>query len=185
MVLYCIAISCIKDKTTTPQPPVVTQEEVATPAITIPEPEPEEEEEEIKEDVKPVTKVPKPPVKTKKEIYAPLIFNVQLGIHPKQKNWVLFKHGTYVIFPNQTSETDARRTAIALLKSYNGTTVNTRKSQLAKGWIASTTKGIYNYIDRKKMGRGVPEENAIVQKAIENINLDKKELEIVHINRPK
>ncbi len=183
MILYCIAISCIKDKTTTPQPPIVTQEEVTTPTVTIPEPEPEPEE--IKEEVKPAPKVTKPPVKTKKEIYAPLIFNVQLGIHPKQKNWVLFKHGTYIIFPNQTTEADAKRTAIALLQSYNGTTVNTRKSQLAKGWIASTTKGIYNYIDRKKMGRGVPEENAIEQKAIENINRDKKELEIVHINRPK
>ncbi len=36
--------------------------------------------------------------------YAPLIFSVQLGIHPLQKNWVLYQNGSYMLFQDALGE---------------------------------------------------------------------------------
>ncbi len=190
--LICFSISCIKDKTVPSEPPtapvvIEVTETPPTPEVDSIQ-EPPSVLEVIKETPPPVKKKKKKKKKVvtkKKEDYKSLIFNVQLGINPSKKNWVLFKNGTYLIFPNKTAEKDAIRAAKKLLTNYNGNTVFIDKSNFAKGWIASTPTGIYNYIDKGAFGRGIPKPASIEKKGIDNIAADKKGLEIIHVNRPK
>lgn len=184
--LSCLAVSCIKDKPAPPEPPTVpvvveAPEAPPTPEIdSVPEPPTPEV---VKETPPPIKK--KKIVKKKKEDYKSLIFNVQLGINAGKDNWVLFKNGTYLIFPNNTAEKDAIRAAKKLLTKADANTVFVNKSNFAKGWIASTPTGIYNYIDRGEFGRRAPKSSRIERKGIKNIEADQKELEIIHINRPE
>ncbi len=182
LLLSCLVISCIKDKPAPPEPPVVVEAPEAPPvpeidSITEPPPPPEV----IKETPPPVKKKKKVVAK-KREDYKSLIFNVQLGINPGKKNWVLFKNGTYLVFPNNTAEKDAVRAAKKILSSYDGNSVFVEKSNFAKGWIASTPTGIYNYIERGAFGKRAPKSSRIEKKGVKNIAADKKELEIVHVN---
>lgn len=192
VLLSCMIVSCIEDKPKTTQAPPSSETVVEAPGVpevleipevdTIPEPPPP---------TPVVKKVPKPVAKKKKvvnkkpEDYKSLIFNVQLGIHPDRKNWVLFKNGTYLIFPNSTAEKDAIRAAKKLMSKYNEGPLSTQKSSFAKGWIASTNTGIYNYIDRDIFGRGIPKQKNILKKGLDNIMKDAKELEIIYTNQPK
>ncbi|MFC4632933.1 hypothetical protein ACFO3O_03385 [Dokdonia ponticola] len=192
VLLLCMLTSCIEDKPKTiepPTPPETTMEVPEIPEVpevhetdTIPEPPPPP----------PVVKAkPKPAPKKKKvvnkkpEDYKSLIFNVQLGINPDRKNWVLFKNGTYLIFPNNTAERDAIRAAKKLMSNYKKGALSTQKSSFAKGWIAATNTGIYNYIDRASFGKGIPKQENILKKGLDNIMKDAKELEIIYINQPK
>lgn len=185
--MSCLAVSCIKDKPAPPEPPK------APVVIEVPEAPPAPEIDSVPEPPTPevVKETPPPPVKKKKvvkkkkEDYKSLIFNVQLGINPGKDNWVLFKNGTYLIFPNNTAEKDAIRAAKKLLTKADASTVFINKSNFAKGWIASTPTGIYNYIDRDEFGRRAPKPSRIERKGIKNIEADQKELEIIHINRPE
>lgn len=188
VVLSSLLFSCVKDKPKTPEPPVPPK------VVEAPEPPPAPEEDSIPEPTKPpVKEVKKTVVKKKKtkvvnkkrEDYKSLIFNAQLGINPDRKNWVLFRNGTYMVFPNNTAEKDARRAAKKLLSGYKGGSVTITKSAFAKGWIASTSTGIYNYIDRDAFGRGIPKQEKILKKGKDNLTADAKELEIIYINRPK
>ncbi len=193
VVLSSVIFSCAKDTPKTPEPPKApeTTSETKTPEIpevsiedSIPEPPPPPV---VKKEIKkPAAKKKKTNIVNKKrEDYKSLIFNVQLGIHPDRKNWVLFKNGTYLMFPNNTAEKDAVRAAKKLMSSYKSGSVNINKSAFAKGWIASTSTGIYNYIDSKEFGKGIPKQENILKKGQENIVADSKELEIIYINRPK
>lgn len=190
ILLPCILVSCVKDTPKTPEPPTpveTTKEAPEAPPVleidTIPEPAAPPV---VKEIPKPVVKKKKKKVVNKKpDDYKSLIFNVQLGIHPDRKNWIVFKNGTYLVFPNNTAEKDAIRAAKKLLSNYKATSLNINKSSFAKGWIASTSTGIYNYIDRAEFGRGIPKKENILRKGMENITGDSKGLEIVYINRPK
>ncbi|MEP0262857.1 hypothetical protein [Dokdonia sp.] len=181
--LSCLVVSCIKDKPAPPELP-------ATPAVVeVPETPPAPEADSIPEPppVPEVIKKTPPPVKKKvvtkkREDYKSLIFNVQLGINPGKKNWVLFKNGTYLVFPNNTAEKDAVRAAKKILSAHDGDIIFVEKSNFAKGWIASTPTGIYNYIERGAFGRRAPKSSRIEKKGIKNIAADKKELEIIHIN---
>jgi hypothetical protein len=181
-----MVISCKKDKPEPPTPPVVIEAPEPPPAPvvdTIPEPPAPEV---VKVSPKPVVKKKKKKIANKKpEDYKALTFNVQLGINPDRKNWVLFKNGTYMIFPNNTAEKDAIRAAKKLMSNYKGGSITIQKSSFAKGWIASTGAGIYNYIDRGAFGRGIPKEANILKKGKDNLTSDTKGLEIVYINGPK
>lgn len=184
--ICCMVISCKKDKPEPPTPPVAIEAPEPPPAPvvdTIPEPPAPEV---IKVAPKPVVKKKKKKIANKKpEDYKALTFNVQLGINPDRKNWVLFKNGTYMIFPNNTAEKDAIRAAKKLMSNYKGGSITIQKSSFAKGWIASTGTGIYNYIDRAAFGRGIPKEANILKKGKNNLTADTKGLEIVYINGPK
>lgn len=190
VLLSCILFSCAKDKPKTPEPPKTPETTIKAPETpefpetdTIPEPPTPPV---VEEKPKPVTKKRKPKVANKKpKDYKSLTFNVQLGINPNRKNWVLFKNGTYMIFPNNTAEKDAIRAAKKLLSNYKGGSLNITKSSFAKGWIASTSTGIYNYIDRGDFGRGIPKQANILKKGKDNLAADIKELEVIYINSPK
>lgn len=185
--LSCLVISCVKDKPAPPEPPTVVETPEVPPvpeADSILEPPPAPEV--IKETPPPVKKRKKKKVANKKpEDYKSLIFNVQLGINPDRKNWVVFKNGTYLVFPNNTAEKDAIRAAKKLMSNYKATSLTINKSSFAKGWIASTSTGIYNYIDRGEFGKGIPKQQNILKKGQDNITADKNTLEIIYINRPK
>ncbi len=189
VLLVCLLVSCIEDKPKTIEPPTPPETAIKVPETpevpevdTIPEPPPPPPV--VKAKPKPVRKKKKV-VNEKPEDYKSLVFNVQLGINPDRKNWVLFKNGTYLIFPNNTAEKDAIRAAKKLMSNYKGGPLSTEKSSFAKGWIASTNTGIYNYIDQDDLGRGIPKHENILKKGLDNIMADAKELEIIYTNQPK
>ena len=120
------------------------------------------------------------PVISKSESpYKSLIFNVQLGISSKRKNWVLFEHGTYVVFPDGNTKDQMKNAAINLIKSFNNNPLTAQKSNFAKGWITSTSKGIYNYVAHNK---GITTESIVIQRGKQNILKDKKDAKVIHIN---
>lgn len=193
VLLSCMLVSCVKDTPKTPEAPVQETIIKATETPVVPVVTLVPEIDTIPEPPAPpiVKETPKPIIKKKKVVnkkpddYKSLVFNVQLGINPKRKNWVVFKNGTYLIFPNNTAEKDAIRAAKKLMSKYTGGPLSTQKSSFAKGWIASTNTGIYNYIDRGDFGKGIPKQKNILKKGQDNMMADAKGLEIVYINRPK
>jgi len=110
------------------------------------------------------------------------IFNVQLGIHPTQKNWVLFENGSYLIFPKKTSDDDMRLSAIKLLTSFTGTMVAQRKSALAKGWITTSKLRISNYVSPEQLNVSEPTDAQIRAQGMQNILKDIETQNIIRIN---
>lgn len=117
--------------------------------------------------------------------YAPLIFSVQLGIHPMQKNWVLYQNGSYLLFQDALGEevlTEAANKRMAALVSPRGTKVT--KSAMAKGWIVSLgASGVYNYVAYKQIDKGIPEDQEIIDQAISNFIKDQEALEVIKVNQ--
>ncbi len=114
--------------------------------------------------------------------YKSLIFNVQLGINPKRKNWVLFQNGTYIVFPDGYTKDQMKNAAIKLVKSFNNNALNVQKSNFAKGWIVSTSGGIYNYVSKSQIRKVVTDFKEVSARGEKNIIKDKLEAVVVHIN---
>jgi len=117
-----------------------------------------------------------------KSAYKSLIFNVQLGINPKRKNWVLFQNGTYVVFPDGYTREQMKNAAIKLIKGFNSNGLSVQKSNFAKGWIVSTPTGIYNYVSSNQVRKGVTDFKLVSARGKKNILKDKSESNVVHIN---
>lgn len=121
----------------------------------------------------------------KKEDYTSLRFNVDVGISRSKPDWVLFKNGTYIIFPSGYTDEQMTTAAKNLLDSYNSQSISVNKSNFAKGWIGSTTNGIYTFVSQEALGLGIHSDQTLVNAAVSNIVADKKEKKVVHINRKK
>ena len=119
------------------------------------------------------------------EDYTNLKFNVAIGISPSKPDWVLYKNGTYIIFPSGYTDAQMTTAAADLLDYFNNQLSTVNKSQFAKGWIGSTSKGIYNFVSQESLGLGIHSDNTLINAAISNIQADKLEKKIVHINRKK
>ena len=117
--------------------------------------------------------------------FAPLIFSVQLGIHPLQKNWVLYQNGSYMLFKDALGEdilTEAANKRMVALVTPRGTKVT--KSAMAKGWIVSLgVSGVYNYVAYKQIDKGIPEDQEIIDQAISNFTKDRIALEVIKVNQ--
>lgn len=120
-----------------------------------------------------------------KEDFTALKFNVSIGISAQRPRWILFKNGTYVIFPDGYTDAQIKEKAIQLLNSHTNEQIAIKKSNFAKGWIGSTSKGVYTYIKYDDLGAGIPENSRLVAQARQNIRADKAENRVVHINRKK
>lgn len=131
---------------------------------------------------KAANKKPSKIVSKSESAYKSLIFNVQLGINPKRKNWVLFQNGTYIVFPDGYTKDQMKNAAIKLVKSFNNNALNVQKSNFAKGWIISTSAGIYNYVSKNQVQKGVTDFKVISARGKKNILRDKSDAIVVHIN---
>lgn len=116
------------------------------------------------------------------EIYKRLIFNTKLSINPKQPNWVLFSNGTYILFSNGISNDSMRQSALGLLQRYNGESFSITKSPLVKGWIAGSTRGIYNYVSLEQAGDRLASKTTLRNIGKENVLKDKANPIIIHVN---
>lgn len=116
---------------------------------------------------------------------APLIFSVQLGIHPLQKNWVLYKNGSYMLFKDAKGKdvlTEAANKRMDALAVPKGTRI--KKSAMAKGWIVTFgNTGVYNYVAYKQIDAGIPGDPEIYEQARINLAKDKKEKEVIKVNQ--
>lgn len=169
-VLIIICIGCNSRPTTKPVTTVATPPEkpvgpaTEVPAATQPE---SPEEPNVAED------------------FTALQFNVALGISVKRPRWVLFKNGTYVIFPEVYTDDQIKNQAIKMVSQYTGGAITVTKSSLAKGWIGRTSKGIYTYVSLEDLKSEMPSQSEITAQAKQNILADKREQRVVHINRKK
>lgn len=129
-----------------------------------------------------------PEVSTEKEDapepYKKLIFNTKLSISSTQPNWVLFSNGTYILFPKGTSTDDMRQSSLGFLQRYNNESFTISKSQLVKGWIASSPKGIYNYVSLAQASSRMATNKELASIGKQNVLKDKANPIIVHINTP-
>jgi PBP1b-binding outer membrane lipoprotein LpoB len=119
------------------------------------------------------------------ENFTALQFNVALGISPQRPRWVLFKNGTYIIFPEGYTNEQIKDKAIEMVSGFSNQNLSVRKSSLAKGWIASTTDGIYTYVSKEDLEMGIVEDTAVKAQALKNIQADKEERRVIHINSKK
>lgn len=119
------------------------------------------------------------------EDYTSLKFNVAIGISPSKPDWVLYKNGTYVIFPSGYTDAQMKTAAGDLLDSFNNQLAILDKSQFAKGWIGATSNGIYTFVSQESLGLGIHSDTTLINAALSNIQADKLEKKIVHINRKK
>ncbi len=117
--------------------------------------------------------------------YKTLIFNTKLSVHPSQTHWVLFSNGTFISFPSGTSVKDMEKSALGIIQRFNNDKLSVRKSPLVKGWLAQTTKGLNNFVSQKQIGDRIISATELAILAKNNINKDKKELLIVHVNYKK
>lgn len=161
-----LAKGCGDTTTTTPKPSAPIQVET--------QPEPVAEEPEVVES----TKIEESPYKS-------MIFNTKLSISPTQPNWVLFENGTYIILPANIDEEQMKKNAIVIIKRYKGETLSVKKSPLTKGWVASSTQGIYNYVSLEKAGDRLATDQHLKTVGKNSILKDVKELNIVHVNTKK
>lgn len=152
----------------------------ATKPITTTTPVPETQQETIPKE-EPV--IPEEPEVA--EDFTALQFNVALGISPQRPRWVLFKNGTYVIFPEGYTDAQIEGKAKEIVSGYTNQNISITKSSLAKGWIGSTSNGIYTYISQEDIGLGITDNNTVKAQALQNINTDKNELRVIHINSKK
>lgn len=119
------------------------------------------------------------------EEFTALKFNVAIGISAQRPRWVLFKNGTYIIFPEGHTDAQIQEKAIQIIRSYTNDPIAIKKSNFAKGWIGSTSTGIYTYISRDQLGEGIPKNSDIQAQARQNIVADKAAPKVVHINSKK
>jgi len=168
VLLVIIAVSCNSRPATKPITTVPTEAEIPAP----PEPLINEEPE-----------TPDPPVT--EEDFTALQFNVALGISSQRPRWVLFKNGTYIIFPEGYTDTQIEGKAKEIVSGYANQNITIRKSSLAKGYIGTAPNGIYTYISQEDLGTGITDENKVKAQALQNIIADKNELRVIHINSKK
>jgi hypothetical protein len=168
--IILVLVAC-KSNTTTSRP-----ENQNIPVVVTDVPAVKEEPEVLEE---PVIEKPAAPD------YKVLKFNVAIGISPSKPDWVLYKNGSYIIFPSGYTDTQMTTAAGDLLDSFSNQTVSVNKSHFAKGWIANTSKGVYTFVSQEALGEGIHSQETIRNAAIANIKADKTEKKIVHINRKK
>lgn len=119
------------------------------------------------------------------EEFKSLIFNTKMSISAKRPDWVLFSNGTYILFPKGTSEDDMRQSAFGFLQRYNNESLTISKSPLVKGWIAESRKGVYNYISLDQAGSTMIKDSELASLGKSNIQKDKGNPIIVHVNTAK
>jgi|GEM_PF-1773607 len=121
----------------------------------------------------------------KTDAHKKLIFNTKLSVSPEKPYWVLFSNGTYLLFPAETSKEDMRKTSRGLLQRYNNESFKVKKSPIVKGWVASTPKGIYNYVSLVQASSRLASKKELASIGKQNVMKDKANPVIIHINIPK
>ena len=121
----------------------------------------------------------------KTDAHKKLIFNTKLSVSPEKPNWILFSNGTYILYPIGTSKEDMRKTSLGLLQRYNNETFKVKKSPIVKGWVASTSKGIYSYVSLAQASSRLASNKELASIGKQNVMKDKASPIIIHINKPK
>ena len=119
-----------------------------------------------------------------------LVFDVQLNINPRNKNWLVFQNGTYMLFKDPLGKDILLPAALKRLDALSQTSetlgnINVQKSTLAKGWIVSFgSSGVYNYVGPRQVKRRKPSDRKIAEIGNANLRADIKTKKLVHFNSP-
>ncbi len=95
-----------------------------------------------------------------------LIKHIQLAINPKFKNWILFKHGTYIILEETSDEKEIEAQGLELIKRYgpvfaggSAGDFGTTKLNQTEGWVVSChCYGMYTYVHPSELDEKSPGE---------------------------
>ena len=122
-----------------------------------------------------------------------LINHVRLSINPKFQDWVLFKHGTYIIFDHAEEIPDLESEAIKLMAAFGPVYIGTPAADFdvtdlnkTEGWIVSgRSYGMYTYVNPNEIKSNVIDITAIGLLGRAKRDLDGENPVIIHINRTK
>ncbi|MBL7945015.1 MAG: hypothetical protein JNN32_03055 [Flavobacteriales bacterium] len=122
-----------------------------------------------------------------------LLENVKLAINPKFEDWVLFKHGTYIIFDNADTISDVQAEAIRLMKEFGPVYAGSPAGDFGvthlnktEGWVVSGHGyGMYTYVNPSELETKSPTDIEIGTYGRSKRQKDGDNPVIVHINKKK
>lgn len=122
-----------------------------------------------------------------------LLENVKLAINPKFEDWVLFEHGTYIIFDNADTISDVQAEAIRLMKEFGPVYAGSPAGDFGvthlnktEGWVVSGHGyGMYTYVNPSELEAKFPTDIEIGTFGRSKRQKDGDSPVIVHINRKK
>ncbi|PZU91661.1 MAG: hypothetical protein DI529_00400 [Chryseobacterium sp.] len=122
-----------------------------------------------------------------------LINHIKLAINPKYQDWVVFKHGTYIIFDEADTVKEIHKEALKQMKEFGpvyagGPAGDFGITTLDKtdGWIVSGHGyGMYTYVSPLELDNKNPSDSEIGLFGRNKRDLDGKNPEIIFINRKK
>lgn len=120
-----------------------------------------------------------------------LLNHVRLSINPKFQDWVLFKHGTYIIFDHAEEIPDLESEAIKLMAAFGPVYIGTSAADFdvtdlnkTEGWIVSGHGyGMYTYVSPYEIKSEMPDIVEIGLLGRAKRDLDGKDPVVIHINR--
>lgn len=120
-----------------------------------------------------------------------IIKNVKLAINPIYQDWVLFEHGTYIIFDNADTIPNIENKAIELIKKYGPIIIGTPSGDFnvislnkTEGWtVSSHGYGIYTYVNPKELNFKNPKDYEVGLFGRNKRDLDGKSPIIIYTNR--
>jgi hypothetical protein len=129
----------------------------------------------------------KEPITTKEDLPDPLIEIWRSIIVGEQKSWVLFKHGTCVIFMEPATDLSAQ--ALALMGEWGPVQVGSSAGDFnvidpaqVPGWVVTSHHNdIMTYVDPDEIGQPDPGDLFVGLFGREKRDQDAQELEIIHI----
>jgi hypothetical protein len=129
----------------------------------------------------------KEPITTKEDLPDPLIEIWRSIIVGKQKSWVLFKHGTCVIFMEPAADLSAQ--ALALMREWGPVQVGSSAGDFnvidavqAPGWVVTSHHNdIMTYVGPDEVDQPDPDYLYVGLFGREKRDRDAHELEIIHV----
>jgi len=116
--------------------------------------------------------------------------NIRLAINPKFQYWVLFEHGTYIIFDDITTISDIRVEAVKQMKEYGPVHVGGPAGDFeviplsqTEGWVvAGHGYGMYTYVSPTELNSSSPSDITVGLYGRSKRNNDGENPNIIYVN---
>ncbi|HLO87340.1 MAG TPA: hypothetical protein VK203_20365 [Nostocaceae cyanobacterium] len=116
---------------------------------------------------------------------------VRLAVHSDLPNWVLFTHGTFIIFADVTDEDDLEQQAIDILREHGEVRIGESSADFqvttlstTVGWVVrGNVPGLYVYVHPTELDSDDPDDLEVGLFARVIRQTDFEDLEVLHVNR--
>jgi hypothetical protein len=129
--------------------------------------------------------------KTQDKMNDQLLEHVRLAINPSFKNWVVFEHGTYIVFDHVDTIPDIEKTAIQLMAEYGPVSAGGPAGDFTvlgltqtEGWsISGHCYGMYTYVHPSELKTEKPSDVEVGVYGRSKRDKDGKNPKVIHVNK--